>query len=148
MKIKTGLLMGGLLTSTAAYLAFRMLDEEKQRKLKIDALETVEDAKDRAVDYALYAADTLADTRDSLTETMGNYKDSLNVTSQKVNDKLNDLKDDLSQLQAYLRVRTTDDSGQPETDENDDITVKIDDQFTNDAKGINTLDDHGDQTEE
>ncbi|USS93782.1 hypothetical protein M8332_02725 [Fructilactobacillus ixorae] len=133
MDMKKGLLLGGLLGGAAAYLAFRTLDAEQQQALRNRVLESAEDAKDRAVDYAYYAADTLADAKDMVSDKMDDYRDSLNDTSAKVSDKLNDLKDDLSQLQEYLNVlpltkQQLADEGKD--DEADDITVDMDDAFS------------------
>ncbi|USS87651.1 hypothetical protein M3M39_05955 [Fructilactobacillus hinvesii] len=147
MDTKKGLLLGGVLGGAAAYLAFRTLDAEKEAEVRKHVLETAEDAKDRAVDYAFYAADALADAREMVNDKVTDYRDSLADTSDKVSDKLNDLKDDLNQLQGYLNTLPV--AKQPLTDEEksdetDDITVDMDDAFapqnSDDEKGSDRAD--------
>ncbi|USS91229.1 hypothetical protein [Fructilactobacillus carniphilus] len=133
MDMKKGLLLGSVLGGAAAYLAFRTLDAEKEAEIRKRILESAEDAKDRAVDYAFYAADALADAREMVNDKVTDYKDSLSDTSTKVNAKLNDLKDDLSQLQDYLNTTPVpkDQLAEEEKgDESDDITVDMDDAFS------------------
>ncbi|MDT6980938.1 hypothetical protein [Levilactobacillus zymae] len=65
-KLLAGLVLGG-----AAYAAYHALDLEKREALKDMAREQCDALKDRAIDYAFYAADALDDFKENLSEHMG-----------------------------------------------------------------------------
>ncbi|GEO70789.1 hypothetical protein [Levilactobacillus acidifarinae] len=65
-KLLAGLVLGG-----AAYAAYHALDLEKREALKDMAREQCDALKDRAIDYAFYAADALDDFKENLNEHMG-----------------------------------------------------------------------------
>lgn len=60
-KLLAGLILGG-----AAYAAYQALDLEKREALKDMVRKQGDALKDRAVDYAFYAADTLDDFKENL----------------------------------------------------------------------------------
>lgn len=133
MSFKKGLFLGAILGGAAAFAAYRSLDEEKQYELRNTVLDAVEDAKDRAVDYAYYAADSIADAKDSASDRVDDYKDSFDDVSEKVSNKLLDLREDLGELQTYLSLIPV--PKNPEQDleqdkESDDITLDMDDAFS------------------
>ena len=65
-KLLAGLVLGG-----AAYAAYHALDLEKREALKNAAREQCDTLKDRAIDYAFYAADALDDFKETLNEHVG-----------------------------------------------------------------------------
>lgn len=69
-KLLAGLVLGG-----AAYAAYHALDLEKREALKDMAREHCDAFKDRAIDYAFYAADALDDFKETLNDHVGHAKD-------------------------------------------------------------------------
>ena len=133
MSFKKGLFLGTISGGAAGFAAYHSLDEEKQYELRNTVLDAVEDAKDRAVDYAYYAADSFADAKDSANYRVNSYKDSFDDASEKVSNKLLDLKEDLSDLQTYLNlipVPKTPEQDLEKDKEFDDITLDMDDAFS------------------
>lgn len=61
-------LLAGLVLSGVAYAAYRTLDLEKREALKDEARDQYNALKDRAVDYAFYAADALDDFKESFND--------------------------------------------------------------------------------
>ncbi|WP_413627174.1 hypothetical protein R4B61_04925 [Fructilactobacillus vespulae] len=137
MSLKKGLFLGALLGGAATYAAYRVLDEEKKYEIRNRVLDVVEDAKDRAVDYVYYAADSIEDAKDNVNDHVTDYKDSFSDTTEKIADKILDLREDLGELQTYLNMVPVPKEYQEDLEkknDSDDITVDMDDAFTIDRK--------------
>lgn len=69
-KLLAGLVLGG-----AAYAAYHALDLEQREALKDAARDRYNALKDRAIDYAFYAADAADDFKEALDERLANKAD-------------------------------------------------------------------------
>lgn len=87
---KTGLFLLGLTTgaAAAAYLAYRKMDDEKTKQLVNNTVKTANDLKDRALDYAFYALDSVDDVKDSLQYKTSDAKSKIKDAAGKVNDNV------------------------------------------------------------
>lgn len=68
MKMAKHKLLAGLVLSGAAYAAYHALDLEQREALKGAARDRFNAFKDRAVDYAFYAADAADDFKEALND--------------------------------------------------------------------------------
>ncbi|GAT90219.1 YtxH domain-containing protein [Apilactobacillus kunkeei] len=87
---KTGLFLLGLTTgaAAAAYLAYRKMDDEKTKELVNSTVKTANDLKDRALDYAFYALDSVDDVKEQLQYKTSDAKSKIKDAAGKVNDNV------------------------------------------------------------
>ncbi|KPN80139.1 uncharacterized protein RZ56_05810 [Apilactobacillus kunkeei] len=87
---KTGLFLLGLTTgaAAAAYLAYRKMDDEKTKEFVNSTVKTANDLKDRALDYAFYALDSVDDVKDQLQYKTSDAKSKIKDAAGKVNDNV------------------------------------------------------------
>ncbi|KOY75024.1 uncharacterized protein RZ54_10210 [Apilactobacillus kunkeei] len=87
---KTGLFLLGLTTgvAAAAYLAYRKMDDEKTKEFVNSTVKTANDLKDRALDYAFYALDSVDDVKEQLQYKTSDAKSKIKDAAGKVNDNV------------------------------------------------------------
>ncbi|CAI2653766.1 YtxH domain-containing protein [Apilactobacillus apinorum] len=87
---KTGLFLLGLTTgaAAAAYFAYRKMDDEKTKELVDKTVKTANDLKDRALDYAFYALDSVDDVKESLQYKTSDATSKIKDAAGKVNDNV------------------------------------------------------------
>ncbi|MGQ2283151.1 YtxH domain-containing protein [Apilactobacillus kunkeei] len=87
---KTGLFLLGLTTGAAAavYLAYRKMDDEKTKEFVNSTVKTANDLKDRALDYAFYALDSVDDVKEQLQYKTSDAKSKIKDAAGKVNDNV------------------------------------------------------------
>lgn len=89
-KLLAGLLLGG-----AAYAAYHALDLEQREALKDAARDRYNAFKDRAVDYAFYAADAADDFKEALDERLAGKSDAPAWRNTDVDETAEDADDDI-----------------------------------------------------
>ncbi|MFC6207392.1 hypothetical protein [Levilactobacillus tongjiangensis] len=87
-KLLAGLLLGG-----AAYAAYHAMDLEQREALKDAARDRYNTLKDRAVDYAFYAADAVDDFKETIDDHLAG-KDSAPAWQSAASDETSDDADD------------------------------------------------------
>ncbi|CAI2586427.1 hypothetical protein AKUA2003_05490 [Apilactobacillus kunkeei] len=87
---KTGLFLLGLTTgaAAAAYIAYRKMDDEKTKEIVNSTVKTANDLKDRALDYAFYALDSVDDVKEQLQYKTSDAKSKIKDAAGKVNDNV------------------------------------------------------------
>lgn len=87
---KTGLFLLGLTTgaAAAAYLAYRKMDDEKTNEFVNSTVKTANDLKNRALDYAFYALDSVDDVKEQLQYKTSDAKSKIKDAAGKVNDNV------------------------------------------------------------
>ncbi|KID41540.1 YtxH domain-containing protein [Fructilactobacillus fructivorans] len=133
MNLKKGMLLGSVLGGTAAFVAYKLLDEAKQREIKEWILDATEDAKDRALDYVYYANDTAEDLKDLASDKMDDARGSVHKVNESLSDKLSDLQEAVNSLKSDVEEHPApknelDDLAKEK--ESDDIVIDPDDAFS------------------
>jgi guanylate kinase len=87
---KSKLFLLGLTTgaSVAAYITYRHIDDDKLKPVLDKTFKTAGDLKDRALDYAFYALDSIDDLKDSLQYKTSDAKEKFKDVADKVNDNV------------------------------------------------------------
>lgn len=130
-KLLAGLLLGG-----AAYAAYHALDLEQREALKDSARDHVNAFKDRAVDYAFYAADALDDFKENLNEHLADkagaddYQPADVASEEPVDDDIVLSSDEVADMTAPDEVSS---EASAETSEST-VEVPVDDQPASDEK--------------
>ncbi|WP_125681767.1 hypothetical protein [Levilactobacillus yonginensis] len=89
-KLLAGLLLGGV-----AYAAYHAMDLEQREALKDAARDRYNTLKDRAVDYAFYAADAVDDFKETIDDHLAGKDDAPAWQSAAADETSNDADDDI-----------------------------------------------------
>ncbi|MGV0167669.1 hypothetical protein ACRYI5_03600 [Furfurilactobacillus sp. WILCCON 0119] len=129
-----GFWIGALLGGAAAYAAYRALTEEQRDALRDTADTEYHKLRDRAIDYAFYAADAIDDAKDSFQDYSESASDSARDFASTVGERSASLRGRLHQKQedfddetASLREEL---NGVDLDDDDDDIVINVDDMVT------------------
>ncbi|KRN01877.1 hypothetical protein FD13_GL000464 [Levilactobacillus senmaizukei DSM 21775 = NBRC 103853] len=125
-KLLAGLVLGG-----AAVAAYHALDLEQREALKDACRERVNALKDRAVDYAFYAADAADDFKESLNDHLAAKTDAPAWQTLNDDDTADDADDDIVLKSA--EVADLNDNAAGDDEASDDTVDPTDDTSDSDA---------------